>query len=152
MALFILRNTSGREDQVLEFIAANVEKKGFEVYSLINPHGTRGYIFIEARSRVDAEQAVFGVPYARGLLKGEVSLDEIASLVKPEKQEVNIIKNDIVEIISKPFVGEKAKVMRVDLEKNHVVVELLSALAPMPITLSLDNVKVIRRDSDTNVE
>ncbi len=152
MALFILRTTSGREDQVLEFMSANVEKKGIPVYSIVRAHGMKGYLFVEARSRADVEQAAFGVPYARGILRDEVSIDEIAGLVEPEKQEINVIKNDIVEIISKPFVGEKAKVMRVDPEKNQVVVELLSALAPMPITLSLDNVKVIRRDSDTTIE
>ncbi len=111
----------------------------------------KSYIFIEAKDRLAAEQAVIGIPYARGLLRHELPVQEIENLIKPEKMEVNIIKNDIVEIIAKPFLGEKAKVVRVDKDKHQVVVELLDALAPMPITLSIDNVRVIRRESSTDV-
>ena len=62
------------------------------------------------------------------------------------KKDVNIQKNDIVEIISGPFKREKAKVTRVDKAKDEVVVELLEAAVPIPITLTLANVKVIRRE------
>ncbi len=151
MPIYILRTTSGREDQVMDFIIANVEKKNLPVYAIVRPHGMKSYIFIEAKDRLAAEQAVIGIPYARGLLRHELPVKEIENLIKPEKMEVNIIKNDIVEIIAKPFLGEKAKVIRVDKDKHQVVVELLDALAPMPITLSIDNVRVIRRESSTDV-
>ena len=151
MPIYILRTTSGREDQVMDFIIANVEKKNLPVYAIVRPHGMKSYIFIEAKDRLAAEQAVIGIPYARGLLRHELPVQEIENLIKPEKMEVNIIKNDIVEIIAKPFLGEKAKVIRVDKDKHQVVVELLDALAPMPITLSIDNVRVIRRESSTDV-
>ena len=59
---------------------------------------------------------------------------------------MNIQKKDIIEIISGPFIREKAKVSRVNLQKEEVIVELLEAAVPIPITLKLDAVKVIRRD------
>lgn len=152
MPIFALRTTSGREEQVMDFIVANVEKKNLPIYSIVYGHGMKGYLFIEAKDRLSAEQAIFGVPYARGLLRNEMSIKDIEKMVLPEKVEFNIIKNDIVEIIAKPFLGEKARVKRVDLEKKQVVVELIDAIAPLPITLSIDNVRVIRRESSTEIE
>ena len=144
--IFSLRTTANREDQVLDFVTSNAEKKKLAVYSVIRPHGMRGYIFIEASSRQDAEQAAYGIPYARGLLPKEISYNEIEHMLEQVKKEVNIQKNDIVEIISGPFKREKAKVTRVDKQKEDVVVELLESAVPIPITVKIDAVKVIRRD------
>ena len=57
------------------------------------------------------------------------------------------LSNDIAEIISGPFKREKAKIIRVDKLKEEVVVELLQAAVPIPITVKMDAVKVIRRDT-----
>ncbi len=116
------------------------------VYSIIRPHGMRGYIFVEASKRSDAEQATYGIPYARGILPSEIGYHEIEHMLEQVKKEVNIQKNDICEIISGPFKREKAKVTRIDKAKEEVVVELLESAVPIPITVKIDAVKVIRRD------
>jgi transcriptional antiterminator NusG len=150
--IFALRTTANREEQVMDFVTSNAAKKGLEVYSIINPHGMRGYIFLEAKSRTDAEQAAFNVPYARGILPKEVDYSEIEHMLEQVKHEVNIRKNDICEIISGPFKREKAKITRVDKTKEEVVVELLEAAVPIPITVKMDAVKVIRRDTEEGEE
>jgi transcriptional antiterminator NusG len=150
--IFALRTTANREDQVMDFIVSNVEKKGLNVYSIVRPHGMRGYIFIEAASRQDAEQAAFNIPYARGILPKEIQFSEIEHMLEKKKKEVNIQKNDIVEIIAGPFKREKAKIARIDQQKEEVIVELLEAAVPIPITLKLDSVKVIRRESEGPAE
>ena len=61
---------------------------------------------------------------------------------------ISSVKNDIVEIISGAFKREKAKVTRIDKAKEEVVVELLEAAVPIPITLKIDAVKVIRRPGE----
>lgn len=146
--IFALRTTANREDQVLDFVTSNVEKKGLDVYSIISPHGLRGYIFIEAKNRQAAEEAFQGVPYARGLLPNLVRYEEIEHMLEQVKREVNIQKNDIVEIISGPFKRENAKVTRIDQQKEEVIVELLESAIPIPITVKLDAVKVVRRESE----
>lgn len=145
--IYPLRVTANREDQVMDFVTANAKNKKLEVYSVIRPHGMRGYIFVEAGSRTDAEQAAFNVPYARGILPKPVEYREIEHMLEQVKKEVNIQKNDIVEIISGPFKRENAKVTRIDKQKEEVVVELLQAAVPIPITLRMDAIKVIRRES-----
>jgi transcriptional antiterminator NusG len=146
--IFAVRTTANREDQVMGFLVSNAKKKGMPVYSVIRPHGMRGYIFMEAQDRKTAEDAINGIPYARGILPKQVDYSEIEHMLEQVKQEVNMQKNDIVEIISGAFKREKAKVTRIDKAKEEVVVELLEAAVPIPITLSLDNVKVIRRPED----
>lgn len=144
--IFALRTTANREDQVLSFVSSNAARKKLGVYSVIAPHGMRGYIFVEAQDRHEAEQAAFGVPYAKGLLPNEIDYKEIEHMLEQVKKEVNIQKNDIAEILSGPFKREKCKITRIDKAKEEVVVELLEAAVPIPITLKIDAVKVIRRD------
>ena len=149
MPIFALRTTSNREDQVVDFVTSNVQKKNLPVYSVIRPHGLRAYVFIEAESREAAEEAYHKVPYARGILPNTVDYKEIEHMLEQIKVQVNIQKNDIVEIISGPFKREQAKVTRIDQTKEEVVVELLEAAVPIPITVKLDSVKVVRRDGDS---
>ncbi|MDK2849665.1 MAG: transcription termination/antitermination protein NusG [Candidatus Woesearchaeota archaeon] len=145
--IFSVRTTAGREEQVIEFASEIIKKKGYDVYSLVHPNGMKGYIFIEAGSLQAAEEAMRGVPYAKGVIPSPIAFDEIEHMVQIEKkQEVNIKIGDIVEIISGPFQREQAKVIRTDLNKEDVVVELINAAVPIPITLKVDNVKVIRRE------
>ena len=146
--IYALRTTANREDQVMDFVVSNASRKKLEVYSIIRPHGMRGYIFLEASSRSDAEQAAFNVPYARGILPNNIDYKEIEHMLEQVKHEINIQKNDIVEIISGPFKRENAKVTRIDKQKEEVVVELLESAVPIPITVKMDAVKVIRRDTD----
>ncbi len=146
--IYALRTTANREDQVLAFVGSNAKKKGMAVYAVIRPHGMRGYVFVEAATRSDAEQAAFNVLYARGLLPNEIEYKEIEHMLDKVKQEMNIKKNDIAEIISGPFKREKAKVTRIDPVKEEVVVELLEAVVSIPITLKMDAIKVIRREED----
>ena len=146
--IYGLRTTANREDQVMDFIVSNAQKKKLEVFSVIRPHGMRGYIFVEAATKTDGEQAAFNVPYARGILPKTVDYKEIEHMLEQVKVEMNIQKNDIVEIISGPFKREQAKVTRIDKQKEDVVVELLEAAVPIPITVKMDAVKVIRRESE----
>ncbi|MBS3146583.1 transcription elongation factor Spt5 [Candidatus Woesearchaeota archaeon] len=150
--IFALRTTANREDQVLDFVYSHAQKKNLKVLSLIRPHDLRGYIFIEAESRNDAEQAFKGVPYARGLLPKPLEYKEIEHMLEQVKTAVNIQKNDIVEIIAGPFKREKAKITRIDIAKEEVIVELLEAAVPIPITVSIDSVKVIRREGEAEPE
>ena len=146
--IFALKTTAKREDQVIDFVESNVKKKNLMVYSLISAYGMSGYVFIEAESMDDAKQAFVGVPYAKGILPKPVQYSEIASMVEQVKSPVNIQEKDIVEIIQGPFKRQKARVKRIDEQKEEVIVEILEAAIPIPITIKMDWVKVVRRDTE----
>jgi transcription termination/antitermination protein NusG len=146
--IFGLRTAANREDQVIDYLISKLQKTPRGIVAVIRPHGMRGYIFVEATSKLDAETALTGVPYARGLLPKEIPYPEIEHMLEQVKVEMNIKKSDIVEIISGPFKRENAKVMRINKQKEEVVVELLESAVPIPITVKMDSVKVIRREDD----
>jgi transcriptional antiterminator NusG len=150
--IFALRTTANREDQVMDFLVSNVKKKKIPLFAVIRPHGMRGYIFVEAPDKQVAETAAFNVPYARGILPKEIQYSEIEHMLEQVKRDVDIRKSDVVEIIGGPFKREQAKVSRVDKAKEEVVVELLGAAVPIPITVKLDMVKVIRRETEAPKE
>jgi transcriptional antiterminator NusG len=146
--IFVIKVTTNKEDRALELISTKVVKKELNVYSLARPHGLRGYLFLEAEDRESAEEAAYNLPYVKGIVGKTVTYDEIKNMIEPAMEEINIEKGDIVEIIGEPFKKEKAKVVRIDKGKGEAVVTLLAAVVPIPVTVKLDNIKVIRRDKD----
>jgi transcriptional antiterminator NusG len=133
-------------------VAEKAQKKNLNVYSVSRPHGLRGYILLEAEERESAEEAVFNLPYVKGIIGKTISYEEIKNMVEPSAVTVSIKEGDIVEIIGSTLKGEKAKVSRIDKQKEEVVVTLLGAVVPLPVTIKLDNVKVIRRESEEGDE
>ncbi|MBI2630320.1 transcription elongation factor Spt5 [Candidatus Pacearchaeota archaeon] len=150
--IFIIKVTTNKEERVLEMIQEKVEKKSLAVYSIARPNGLRGYILLEAEEREVAEEAAFNLPYVKGILPRLVTYEEIKSMVEPKVAEVNIEKNDIVEIIAEPFKKEKAKVIRIDKQKGEAIVSLLQAAIPIPVTVKIDNLRIIRREEDKESE
>jgi transcriptional antiterminator NusG len=146
--IFIVKVTTNKEEKAMELISDKVKKKGVNIYSIVRAHGLRGYIILEAPDKENAEEAVFNLPYVKGIISRNVKYAEIKAMVEPITLDVKIEKNDIVEIISEPFKKEKAKVIRIDKTKGEVVVSLLAAIVPIPVTVKLDNVRVIRREDE----
>ncbi|MCK5449972.1 transcription elongation factor Spt5 [Candidatus Pacearchaeota archaeon] len=144
--IFVIKVTTNKEDKALEMIADKVKKKKIGIYALARPHGLRGYVFLESPDKEHAEEAVFNLPYVRGIIGKTVTYGEIRQMLEPVAADIKIEKNDIIEIISEPFKNEKAKVVRVDKTKGECVVSLLSAVVPIPVTVKLDNIRVIRRE------
>jgi len=144
--IFIIKVTTNKEERALDMISERIEKKSLNVFSVSRPHGLRGYILLESEDRDSAEEAVFNLPYVKGIVGKTIEYEEIKNMVEPSATTVSIKEGDIVEMISEPFKKEKAKVLRIDSQKEEVVVSLLGAVVPLPVTVKLDNVKVIRRE------
>jgi len=146
--LFIIKVTTNKEEKALEMISDRSVKKSLGDYAIVKPHGLKGYIILEASDRETAEEAAFNLPYVKGIIGKTVEYSEIQNMLEPKLEEVNIEVGDIVEMIGQTFKGETAKVTRVDRTKGEVVVSLLGASVPIPVTVKIDNVKVIRREKE----
>ena len=79
------------------------------------------------------------VQHLRGVVegKGGITFDEAKRFLKPEPIISSIQKGSIVELISGPFKGERAKVVRIDESREEVVLELIEAAVPIPVTVLL---------------
>lgn len=152
--IFVIKVTTNKEESAVDLITDRIEKKSLNVFSVLKPHGLRGYILLEAEDRESAEEAVFNLPYVKGIIGKTLTYEEIKNMVETSTAPVSIKEGDIVEIISEPFKKEKAKVLRVDEQKGDVVVSLLGALVQLPVTIKIDNVRAVRRedqdDEDNN--
>ncbi len=144
--IFIIKVTTNKEDRAIEMMSERVVKKTLNVYAIVRPHGLKGYIILEAADRDSAEEAVFDLPYVKGIIGKTVVYDEIKNMLEPKAEDYKIEIGDIVEMIGQTFKGEKAKVTRIDKQKGEVVVSLLGASVPIPVTVKIDNIKVIRRE------
>ncbi|MDP2672844.1 MAG: transcription elongation factor Spt5 [Nanoarchaeota archaeon] len=144
--IFIIKVTTNKEERALDMISERAEKKNIKVYSVSRPHGLRGYILLEAEDRDSAEEAVYNLPYVKGIIGKTLSYEEIENMIQPSVETISIQEGDLVEIIAEPFKKEKAKVLRINKQKEEVVISLLGAVVPLPVTVKIDNVKVIRRE------
>jgi len=150
--MFIIKVTTNKEERAVDMISDRAEKKNLNVYSVLRPNGLRGYIFLEAEDRESAEEAVFNLPYVKGIIGKTIEYEEIKGMVQPTIESVSIKEGDIVELIGSTLKGEKAKVLRIDKQKEEVVVSLFGAVVPLPLTVKIDNVKVIRREEEENAD
>ena len=146
--IYIVKVTTNKEEQAIDLIAQRAENKNLNVYAVIKANGLKGYVLMEAEDRDSAEQAVFNLPYVKGIIPKQIDYAEIENMIEPVVADIRIEKGDIVEILVEPFKREKAKVTKIDKSKEEVVIELLEAAVPIPITVRIDNVKVIRRSSE----
>ncbi len=150
--IFIIKVTTNKEERAIDMVAEKAQKKNLNIFSVSRPYGLRGYILLEAEDRESAEDSVFNLPYVKGIVGKTISYEEIKNMVEQSAITISIQEGDIVEIIGSTLKGEKAKVSRIDKQKEEVVVTLLGAVVPLPVTLKLDNVKVIRRESEQGEE
>lgn len=150
--IFIIKVTTNKEENAVGMIADRAKKKNLNVYSVLRPHGLRGYIFLESEDRESAEEAVFNLPYVKGIIGKTIKYSEIQGMVQPTIESVSIKEGDIVEMIGSTLKGEKAKVLRIDKQKEEVVVSLFGAVVPLPVTVKIDNIKVIRREEGENAD
>ncbi len=143
--IFSLRVTTGREKQVIDKLEALIKKNDYPIYSILKPSEIRGYFFIEADDIEIVRRAVYGIHHVKGVVKGKVGMDEIKHFFAPLSQVINIEQKDIVELIGGPFKGERAKVQRVNKMKETVTVEPLEAAVPIPVTVRIDDVRLIQK-------
>ncbi|MGY4884978.1 MAG: transcription elongation factor Spt5 [Nanobdellota archaeon] len=148
--IFIIKVTTNKEERAVDMIADRARKKNLNIYSVLRPHGLRGYILLESEDRESAEEAVFNLPYVKGIIGKTIEYSEIQGMVQPTIESVSIKEGDIVEMIGSTLKGEKAKVLRIDKQKEEVVVSLFGAVVPLPVTVKIDNIKVIRREDVEN--
>jgi transcriptional antiterminator NusG len=95
----------------------------------------------------EVEKAVQMIPHVRGLIKNPIDVKEIQRFLQPKTVEIELGAGDIVEVIGGPFKGEKGKVVRYDKIKRETTIELLEVTVPIPVTVSVEFIKLIEKKS-----
>jgi transcriptional antiterminator NusG len=139
-----IRTTTGRENVVIEYLSTKIQNEKLAIKSLFHPEDLRGYIFIEGEGE-EIENTLKNVPHVRGFINKDVPMAQLERFLVPEKSEVKFSVGDVVEIIGSPFKGEKAKISRVDETKGEITVEFLEAAIPIPVTISVNSVRMYEK-------
>jgi len=149
MKVYAIKTTTGQEETVANFIASKALAKNFPIASVLAAEAMKGYIFVEASAPHIVDEVASGVKHAKGRVRGDIPLTELDKflILKPTIEELKI--NDIVEVISGPFKGLKAKVTNVDKGKGEITIELLEeGFTILPITVHADYVKLLERGGE----
>lgn len=144
-AIFAIRTTIGQEKNTVDMIATRTKNFKLPIKSVLAPPGIRGYVFVEAIGKTSVERARVGIKHSKGLVGGEVPIEQVEQFLVPKAAVTGIEIGDIVELISGPFRGERARVMRLDEGKEEITVELFEATVPIPVTVRGDSIKVIQK-------
>ena len=107
-----------------------------DVYSIVHVENIKGYLFIEVLDENTLVKLIQKVKHVKGFLRKPVTLSEIQDLLKATKQPAMTIESgDTVEMVSGPFKGERAKVIKIDEAKEEITVELIEVAVPIPVTV-----------------
>lgn len=138
---FAIRTTGGQEHIVVNLAQNRINSKKIPVRSILLLDSFKGYIIIEAPNSNIAYDALIGVRHVKGQIRGELPYKDIENyLVKrPVVSELSI--DDTVEVIAGPFKSMKAKITRVDYEKQEATVLLLDSPYQIPVTVDANYLK-----------
>lgn len=141
---FIVRAAPGREDKLIDAAEKVLSKKeNHGIYAMFRPESVKGYVFVEADNLNTVVDTMRAVPNNKGVIRKSLGFEELEKYFEKEGEQINVHERDIVEIISGPFKGDKAKVVRIVPGKDEVIIEPLNMTVPIPITLNLDDIRVI---------
>lgn len=146
-----IRVTSGQEKIIAEILMKKGKAEKLDVYSIIHVENVKGYLFVETSDENTLVKLIQKVKHVKGFLKRPVTVSEIENLVKAEKQIAVVIEpGDMVEMVSGPFKGERAKVMKLDEAKDEITVELVEVAVPIPVTVKSKMVKLFQKAGAAN--
>ena len=169
--ILVLKTQVGQERRVIEMLGNKARRFKIPIQSLLAPQELRGYVFIETTDVLAVQKGIRGVSYARSLVTQDVEVrdekgdfvkdrrgkivtermpvdtpfSDIAHFLTPVSAVAKIGVADIVELVSGPFRGEKAKVTKVDDAREELTVELIDSMVPIPITVKGEHVRVLEK-------
>ena len=140
--IYAIKTTSGREDIVVDMMSLNVRNQGLEVKSILHPTELKGYVFAEGKVG-DIHKAMQGLLHVKSLMEKPINLSDIQKFLEVKKVAVDI--GDEVEITGGAFKGDKGVITRIDKTKDEVTIELREGAIPIPMTIAIDLVKIVKK-------
>lgn len=146
--IFVYRVTAGQEKVVADVLHNKIRKEKLGVYAIAFMDALKGYLIIEAEDEVAARQAAMRIPHIKGVLRRPMDIKDIEGLIATKAAGIKLNKGDIVELVSGPFKGERARVIKIDEAKEECTVELMEVAVPIPVTIKIGTVRVHQRAED----
>jgi transcriptional antiterminator NusG len=138
---FAIRTTGGQERVVANLLQTRANAKKLLIRSIIVLDSFKGYIIVEAPDSNIAYEALAGIRHVRGQIRGDLPFKDIEGYLVKKPVVSELSTNDTVEVIAGPFKSMKAKITRVDYEKQEATVVLLDSPYQIPVTVDANYLK-----------
>jgi transcription termination/antitermination protein NusG len=138
---YAIRTTGGQERVVANVLQNKIKSKNIGIYSILLLENFKGYIIVEAPDANVAFQALAGVRHIRGQIRGELPFKDIEGYLIKKPVVTELAIDDTVEVVGGPFKAMKAKITRVDYEKQEATVVLLDSPYQIPVTVDANYLK-----------
>lgn len=139
---FVVRVSGGQESLIASTLYSRLSSKKIEgIYSILFLDNFKGYVIIEALDSNIAYEALHGIRHIRGQIRGELPYKDLEGYLIKKPVVTELIIDDTVEIIAGPFKSMKAKITRVDYEKQEATVVLLDSPYQIPVTVDANYLK-----------
>jgi len=135
----------GQEVNVALLVENRARVRKIPLRSIVVVDEVRGFIMIEAPTPHYVDIATSGIKHVKGKIHGKVNISDIERLLMPKPVIESLDVGDIVEVVSGPLKGMRAKIVRLDRTHQEITVELLEVPYPLPITINADYVKLIEK-------
>jgi transcription termination/antitermination protein NusG len=132
---FAIRITGGQERVVANMLHNKISTKKLKIYSVLVLDNFKGYIIVEAPDANVAYDALSGLRHVRGQIRGELPFKDIEGYLVKKPVVTDLSVDSMVEVVAGPFKSMKAKVIRVDYEKQEATVVLLDSPYQIPVTV-----------------
>jgi transcriptional antiterminator NusG len=138
---FAIRTTGGQERVVANLLQTRANTKKLLIRSIIVLDSFKGYIIVEAPDSNVAYEALAGIRHVRGQIRGDLPFKDIEGYLVKKPVVSELSTDDTVEVIAGPFKSMKAKITRVDYEKQEATVVLLDSPYQIPVTVDANYLK-----------
>ncbi len=139
-----------RQEKVVALMLEQKAKvQDLNVYSIVFNDKVAGYLIIEVDNENTALKLINGVKHIKGLINKPISFEEVSKMITVKKEvKADIEVGDIVEIISGPFKGERAKVTSVDKTKDYYTVLPIEVAISIPVNLQGKNIRLVKKKDE----
>ncbi len=143
--IFPVKTTGGQEKTVATFVAKRAIQKSKPIYAVLALDTWKGYVLFESATSQAVDESIQGFKHVRSKIPGMMVYQDIEKFLVVKSMVAELNEGDTVEIVSGPFKSMRAKITRLEREKQEVTVILLETAYQMPISLDAAYLKLIER-------
>ncbi len=143
-SLYAVKVTNGQERAISLMLADKAKVEGLPIMAILAPAELKGYIIIEAPTPHVVDELIRGMRHTRERVQGTVTPEEVAHYLETRPVIEGLEEGTLVEVIAGPFRGMQARIVRVDISKEEVTIEILEAAFTLPITVHADYVRELK--------
>ena len=143
--IFPVKTTGGQEKTVATFVAKRAIQKNKPIYAVLALDTWKGYVLFESATSQAVDESIQGFKHVRSKIPGMMQYQDIDKFLVTKSMVAELNEGDTVEIVSGPFKSMRAKITRLEKEKQEVTVILLDTAYQMPISLDAAYLKLVER-------